>query len=119
MIFKQFRRADIKDKNIAEGFYEIVYDHNVSFLIKHESLYYVREGITNYKYSPKYLVSTGGPYQRIKSKTTLLKIFGSDSENIKKYLHTNGIRLGKADRAQMIEIIEYCVKLSETSKTSK
>jgi len=107
LIFRNFSLPDCSEKNLKEGFYEVVYEGKSSYIIRHESSYYERQGLSNYKYSPKNYISTGKGFYKIKSLKSLLSLFGDNADKMKEYIHTSGIRLKRANKNEIISIIKY------------
>jgi hypothetical protein len=107
LIFRYFGVSDCSGKNLKEGFYEVVHEGKTSYIIKHESSFYQRQGLNNYKYSAKNLISTGGEFIRIKNKKSLLSLFGERSVEIKSFLHSAKIKMRKADKEQILAIVKF------------
>lgn len=107
IIFRNFSLPWCSEKNLREGFYEIVYDEKSSYIIRHESSYYERQGLSNYKYSPKNYISTGKGFYKIKSMKSLLSLFGDNALKMKEYIHSSGIRLKKANKDEIFRILKY------------
>ncbi len=116
LIFRQFRLPECTMKNLSDGFYEIAYQSGSTYIIRHKSSFYVREGRNEYKYSPENYISTGDVFHRIKSKGDLLKLFGGKSIEIKKYLHLARIRIRQADKQRFVEILKYYDSLKTDSR---
>jgi hypothetical protein len=114
LIFRYFRLPECSGKNLKEGFYEVVYEGKSQYIIKHESSFYVREGLNNYKYSPKNLISTGTAFNKIKSRKNLLLLFGENSKKVKEYIHSSGIRVRKADKGQFVSILKFYDSLQKS-----
>jgi len=115
-IFKNYRKPEALLLNLKEGFYEVVYERGSKFIIKHESKEYFKEGRNNYKYSPIYYLSTGEIFSTYKNRKSFLQIFGDKSENIKRYLKTTGIKVGRADKFQIATILKFYDSLSVSGK---
>jgi len=107
LIFRNFRLPECSEKNLREGFYEVIYEGKSSYIIRHESSYYERQGLSNYKYSPKNYISTGNGYYKIKSLKSLLGLFGDNAVKMKEYIHSSGIRLKRANKKEIFSIIKY------------
>lgn len=107
LIFRNFRLPECSEKNLREGFYEIVYNGKSSFIIRHKSSYYQRQGLSNYKYSPENYISTGKEFYKIKSMKSLLSLFGDNALKMKEYIHSSGIRLKKANKEEIFSILKY------------
>ena len=105
--FRYFRMQECLDKNLREGFYEVAYSGKSSYIIKHESSFYQRQGLNNYKYSPKNFISLGGAYYKINSKKNLLSLFGAKSPEVNAYLHSSGIKMRKAGKAEIVSILKF------------
>lgn len=114
LIFRYFRLPECSEKNLKEGFYEVVYEEKSSYIIKHESSFYERQGLNNYKYSPKNYISTGGVFYQIKTRKSLQPLFGEQYPQIKAYLHSSGIRMRKADKDQILSIIKFYDSLKKS-----
>jgi hypothetical protein len=106
-IFRYFRQPECKEMNLKEGFYEIAYQGKSEYLIKHESSFYVREGLPNYEYKPKNYVSVGGKFFVIKNKKSLLSLFGSKAGVVKQYLHSSRIRIKQMNKSQFVSILKF------------
>ncbi len=107
MIFRIFRLPECENENLDEGFYEIAYEGKSRFLIKHESTFYVREALNNYKYSPKYFISTGKGFEKVRSTRNLTDLAGEKSDDVRDFLHSRGIKVRKADKDQIITVLKY------------
>jgi hypothetical protein len=107
LYFKNFREVDCSGLNIKEGFYEIAYNGKSRYIIRHSSSFYTKEGLNEYKYSPENYFSVGGAYYEIKNKRTLLRLFGEESDKVKKYIRASRIRVNKADKDQFISILRF------------
>jgi hypothetical protein len=116
LIFKYFKLSDCIINKLKEGFYEVAYQGKSTYVIKHASSFYVREGLNEYKYVPENYISTAVAFYRIKNKKSLLKLFGDKSGEMKKYLHLSRIRIKQADKKQFISILKYYDSLTAAAK---
>lgn len=107
LIFRNFRTPECSEKNLKEGFYEVVYNKASEYLIKHESSFYQRQGLDNYMYSPKNFISTGGKFNRIKGRKSILVLFGEKSHEVKTYMHSSGIKMRRADKDEIVSILKF------------
>lgn len=107
LIFRHFKSDDGKNTNLPEGFYEIVYEGASKFVIKHQSLVLIMDGIEEYIYTPADYVMVGDVFTRIKSSKGFVKLFGEKSEEIKKFIHINKVNLRKADKKQIASVLKY------------
>ena len=112
MIFKYLRLPECGKQNLKEGFYEVAYQGRTKFFIKHKSSFYQKEGLNEYKYYHEYYLSTGDTFVKIKSRRSLLKLFGEKAAMMKKYMHESRIRMRQADRNQLVEILKHYDSLS-------
>ena len=101
---------------MKEGFYEIAYQGKSEYIINHASSFYVREGRNEYKYTPENYIRTGDVFYRVKSKVSLLKLFGEKSGEVKRYLHISRIRIRHADKKQFISILKFYDSLLTSSR---
>ena len=116
LIFRYFRSPECTKKNLKEGYYEVAYLGKSRYVIKHESSYYVREGLNEYKYVPENFISVGEVFYRVKNKSGLLKLFGDKSAEMKKYLHQSRIRIRQAGKYQFVSILKYYDSLLTPAK---
>jgi len=107
MVFKYFAAPECTKENLSEGFYEIVYTGASRYIIRHTSSFYVREGLNEYKYTPENYISVGDKFFRIKSKGSLLELFGDKSDEMKKYLQMSRIKIKQADKYQFANILKF------------
>ncbi len=107
MHFKYLRMPQCSEKNLEEGFFEIAYQGKSQYYIKHLSTYFVRDGVNEYEYSPENYISTGGNFYKIAGKGSLLKLFGEESGEMKKFIHLNRIRIRQAGKSEYISILKY------------
>lgn len=105
--FKYFREPECSELNLEEGFYEVVYEGKSHYIIKHESGYYERQGLNNYKYSAINYISFGNEFYKIKNSKDLFSLIGGKSDDIKEFLKFSGLKIKKADKAQMLRIIKF------------
>jgi len=116
LIFRYLRLPECSKLNLKEGFYEIAYQGGSKFFIKHKSSYYQKEGLQEYKYYHEFYVSNGDIFFKIKSRRSLLKLFGEKAGIMKKYMHESHIRMRQADRNQLAEILKHYDSLSISSR---
>lgn len=107
LIFRNFRKPEYTDSNLKEGFYEVAYEGSSRYLIRHESSFYEREGLVNYKYSRVDYISTGNAFCIVKNKKSLLRLMDEKSKEVRKFLHASGVRVRQADKNQIITVVKY------------
>jgi len=105
--FKYFREPECSELNLEEGFYEVVYEEKSHYIIKHESSYYERQGLNNYKYSAINYISVGNKFFKIKTSKDLSSLVGDKSDDIKEFLQFSGLKVRNADKAQMLRILKF------------
>ena len=103
--FKHLRSGTFE--NLPEGFYEVVYDQKCQFLIRHSSIVHERNGIDEYFYTPAGYINVGGGYTKIKSLRQFSKLFGTESDDVKKFITKSGINIRKADKNQVLSVLKY------------
>lgn len=105
--FRHLRFPENSDKKLTDGFYEIVYEGPTKLIIKHLSTFYSKEGLSEYKYSPERYIWVGVKYQKIKNKRDLLHLFGDHSKEVKEFLRKKGIKVKKAGKESIVEVLKY------------
>ena len=88
LIFRNFNSDKDINFNLIDGFYEVVYEGESKYIIKHQSTVHEKEGIDEYFYTPVNYVSVGDKYYRIRSSRGFIKLFGEKSDEIRKFMHT-------------------------------
>jgi hypothetical protein len=104
--FRHLRFLENSDRKLNDGFYEVAYEGSATFIIRHTSSFYSKEGLSEYKYSPERYISVEGKYYRIKNKKDFLKLFTDRSLEIRDYLRKNGIKVRKATREQIVDALK-------------
>jgi hypothetical protein len=112
--FRNFRLPECSEKNLKEGFYEVVYEGKSSYIIRHESTFYEKQGLNNYKYSPKNFIGTGNGFFKIKSLKSFLIHFGVYAGRMKEYINSSGIRVKRAGKNEILSIIRFYDSLPES-----
>jgi hypothetical protein len=114
LIFKYFSLPECYEKNLKEGFYEVAYEGKTSYLIKHKSSIYERQGVKNYKYTPENFISKGGVYYKVNSRKSLLRIFAEKSREIKIFLNSEGIKMNSVNKDQILSVVKFYDYLSKS-----
>jgi hypothetical protein len=112
MNFRYFRKEHDPGFNIPDGFYEVAYDGDCRFLIKHMSSRYKYEAIDEYSYNPVRYLKIGDEYSRLSSKKQFVALFGDRSDEIRKFLRDNGIWFRKADKRQIADVLKFYENLN-------
>jgi hypothetical protein len=109
MTFKNFRNEP--DFNLEEGFYEVVHDGECKYIIRHVSTLNLSDGEEKYPYAPESYIRVADKFVRTVSTTQFLKLFGDRSDAIRQYMRKEKIRLQKADKRQITDILKYYERL--------
>lgn len=96
---------------LTSGFYEIVYDADCKFFIKHTSSLAIKEGRYTYPYQTERYIENGGTYYRIKGKKSFLKAFADKSIEVKRYIRNSKIPVRSAKKDQIENILKYYTSL--------
>jgi hypothetical protein len=114
--FRHLRFPESPDKKLTDGFYEVVYEGPTKLIIKHLSTFYSKEGLSEYKYSPERYVLIGDKYYKIRNKKNLLKLFGDHSKEVKEFLRKEGIKVKKAGKERIVEVLKYYDSLKNSGR---
>jgi hypothetical protein len=109
--FRYFSKVADSGFDLDDGFYEVAYDGDCKFLIKHRSAVYENNGIKEYSYVPVGYVNAGNGFVKIKSKAQLCKLFGKKSDELKKYIKKSGINIRQANKSEMVSLLKFCDNL--------
>jgi hypothetical protein len=90
-----------------DGFYEVAYDGPTRFIIRHMSAEYVRDGVNEYEYSPVSYFYIDGTYRKLTNMKDFIQMFGLRADEIKEYLHRKKIKIRKAGKNDIAEILRY------------
>lgn len=107
MTFKYLRAPGCTEVNLNEGFYEAAYSGQSQYFIKHESTFYVKDALDNYKYVPKDYINIGNGFFRIKSFKNLMLMLGDKSDAVKDYLHSSYIKVRKPEKNDIIRVLKF------------
>ncbi len=105
--FRLFRFPAKYSDKMKDGFYEVAYDGRSQFLIKHRSALYNKEGLDKYAYTPENYVLSGDSWIKISSKKSLMKVFGDRGSEMNAVIHKSKIRVPKASKGQIVELLKY------------
>lgn len=119
LIFRHFKSSDGIKFNLPEGFYEVVYDGNSKYIIKHQSLITQKESIDEYLYSPADYVMVGENFYRVRSKKGFVKLFGEKSKEIKKFMRTSKIHNRKMNKKQIASVLMFYDTVISSNKQPK
>lgn len=97
--------------NLVEGFYEVVHDGECKYIIRHVSTLYLSDGLEKYPYTPESYIRVANQYVRTSSTSQFLRLFGDRSDEIRQYMRREKIRLQKADKRQITDILKFYERL--------
>jgi len=107
LIFRYFKSDAGINFNLHEGFYEVAYEGESKFIIKHQSIPLEKEGIIEYSYLPVDYIMVEDEFYRIRSSRDFIKLFGEKSEEIKKFMRNCKVNIRKADKKQIVTVLKY------------
>jgi len=107
MLFRYLRFPARYSDKMKDGYYEVVYDGRSQFLIKHRSTLYNKEGRDKYGYSPEKYIFSGDAWVKTGSKKSFMKIFGDRKKEMSELMHTSKIKIQRAGKAQIAELLRY------------
>jgi hypothetical protein len=105
--FRYFNTEKDLNFNLAEGFYELVYEGKSKFIIRHRAYLLVKDGIDEYIYSPADYIMVNDGYVKITSKRVFLKLFGDRSDDVKKFIRVNKVHIRKAGKNEIATVLKY------------
>jgi hypothetical protein len=107
IMFRYFRFPAEYSEKMKDGFYEVAYDGRSQFLIKHRSTLYNKEGLDKYGYSPEKYIFSGDAWIKVGSRKSFMKVFGAREKEMSEMLHKSKIRIQRAGKGQIAEILKY------------
>jgi hypothetical protein len=115
MIFRHFRPDD-GQFNLSEGFYEVIYDGPSKYIIKHQSIPDVNEGLNVYIYSGKQYIFVGGRFNEVKSSKNFVNLFRKDSEAMRAFMKKNRFHFKRAGKNEIVSVLKYYDNLEKSEK---
>ena len=118
MHFRYFAQANDSLFNLSDGFYEVVRDSKTKCVIRHQSEKNIvlnspgSYAFDDYLYKPVCYINTGDGYQKFTSRKQFTRLFNSSSVQISRFLRSNRIRIKKADKVQISEVLKYYEQLN-------
>jgi hypothetical protein len=107
LTFRFFKSGDDVKFNLPEGYYELVYDGNCKYIIKHQSLITQTKGLDDYLHTLAGYVIVGENFTRGRSKKGFVKLFGDKSVEIKKFMRSNRVHVRKAKKNEIASVLKY------------
>jgi len=117
MHFRYFAHDRDTSFNLDDGFYEVVRDSKTKFIIRHRSEKYInlntpdRHAFDDYLYKPLFYINTGDGYQKITSRKHFTGLFNAGAGKVSRFLRAARIRIRKADKRQICEVLQYYEQL--------
>jgi hypothetical protein len=108
MFFAHLTYLNDKESKSDGGYYEVVYNGPSKYVIKHRAILYISEARNEYKYSPENYILNSGIYHKIKNNKEFLKLYSSQSMEIKSFFRRNSINIKKATKGEIAETLRYC-----------
>jgi hypothetical protein len=93
--------------NLEDGFYEVVYDKESKFLLKHKSLTYLGEKVKEYKCFQIGYINLGNGFLQITSKKQFINLFGDRSDNVRRFIKESRIKIHKIDKRQIVQVLKF------------
>jgi hypothetical protein len=113
--FRYFSKDNDRGFGLDDGFYEVVYEGETEYLIRHKSsVYQTIDKIDEYSYKPVSYIKITNGFSEITSKEKFIALFGKKSDNIRHFLRQKRIRIQKAAKKQISEVLKYFESLPET-----
>lgn len=93
--------------NLPDRYYEIVRDSRCKLLVRHYSTCSYSDGVDSYYYSPSMFVNVSGIFVPVGNRRQFLELFGERSDEVKHYMQSNGIKLRRAGKKQISNILGF------------
>jgi hypothetical protein len=116
VLFRNYRAETDPGFNLADGFYEVVYEGKSKFIVRHQSVLIESEGRYEYRYTPLQYVSAGGGFVKVKTASGFRKVFGDKADAVRKYMRLHGIRFSVAEKVELAAVMKYYDSLSTPSR---
>lgn len=85
----------LDNKQVPEGFYELLYDGGMKFFKHHQKVAITKvngnDPEADFEERTKYYVFSNGAYRQVRSKGSVLALFGERKKEISKYMRDNAI----------------------------
>lgn len=110
-----FIRLD--DPGIPTGFYDLLYTGEIKVLVKRSKILFEekrsdKQIIREFKEQNKYYIFKSGMYHSVKSKKSLLQLFGNKKQEIAQYMRQNNILFNQDRERAIVKITEYYCTIS-------
>lgn len=95
-------------RKLKDGYYEVVYDGNLKFLVRSEVLETFEVNVTRkFNLSRRMFLLKEGLAVNIKNKAQLLSHFKNKKQDVKKYIKQNHIQLKLKNYSSVSEVLRY------------
>jgi hypothetical protein len=119
LTFRHFRSGDDVNFNLPEGFYEVVYDGESKYIIKHQSTVSKEKSLDAYLYSPAGYVMVGENFSTLRSTKGFVKLFGVKSAEIRKFMRSNSVQTRRPEKNKIASVLKYYDSLITSDKKSE
>jgi hypothetical protein len=116
MLFRYLSKKVDPDFDLQDGFYEVAYDKESKYIIRHRSVIHEKNGIDEYYYSTISYVNVGNGFFKIRSTGQFVKLFGDKSDDVRKFINRSGIHIRKAGKTNIISVLKYYDSLGNLTK---
>ena len=105
--FRYFSKDADPFFDLKDGYYEVVSDSDSKYLIKHYSVFEEKTGIVEYINIQDGYVNIGNGFSKIINKRQFIRLFGDRMEEVRKYIENSEINIRKANKKQIICVLNY------------
>jgi hypothetical protein len=116
LIFRYFSTDNDGLFNLAEGYYEVVYDGGSKYIIRHQSFPVEKDGEYEYREIPVKYAMVGEGFSRVRTSGSFVKLFGNYSDAVRKYMRTNKVHYKHAGKSEIAAVMRYYDSLVITKK---
>ena len=107
LTFRLFRKKNNPSFNLNDGYYEVVYDGESKYLIKHISYLKRLPGNDEYIYEKENYVNAGNGFSKIGSRKQFVKLFGDYSSDVREFMEESGIKIRNSDKKDIMSVLKY------------
>jgi len=107
LLFRYFNFPSEYSEKMKDGFYEVCYEGKFTFLVRHRSTVYNKEGVDKYEYKPEKYIFNGSEWARVTTNGSFLRLFGKQEKEISTLMHKSKIKVQRATSSQIAEILRY------------
>lgn len=111
LIFRYYSKDNDPSFNINDGYYEVLSESKIRYIIKHSSILVRNQGIDEYYYSRTGYIDSGNGFSKITTKKKFTSLFGSRKDEVRKFIVSSGIKIRQANKQQIMSILIFYEKL--------